>query len=584
MPNASRIREFLENLWWNLSDGCYTMQLAHYGGKYSIERTLAFEEYTCNTSVIRVLLVIMGLPIFTCAILLCQELIPLQNPHEGWKANWGFWLRAFVLGIANGHEAITQVPPWLKVPSFSSTDIVVFSFFTGIGLVAGGVVMAEIWVFPIPFFLLTSSVILSAILAGLLRIVAGGAVFQIIASRKEELRRLNNVATLEALMCAGYPVYQILFAMTNSTPYELPVILLLSVVKLVVKRVFRSAASHEEDLIPKQVIFTVDLFDSFYLATFMQTLAATTIVAVILVDVADSAIELRQLHQRTKSVLARINELVNPSTSDKKVEKFHEVVRSLLLKTKALKDNLQEDWRVRSCITHKLSSRSKSLLDMLDRHLQTSTLDSSSHIQLPAPTFSSVVPLCGRITTKACVNSVPLNSTYKKGPPCIKVNPDMNKEVDYGKVRRRLQTTKVVALLQESLEILFTSECIVLTEYVEIIIPIIHGLFIFVTVHQPSAKYHSEMDGVTFDNVGSIVSRIFVYATFEFLSLVVLALIAKRNCGIHVLYQLAFVLETDIAFVPSKLIMWILYTLTYRVTHFGTFFSHSFNASSTELA
>ncbi|KAG7387118.1 hypothetical protein PHYPSEUDO_014638 [Phytophthora pseudosyringae] len=106
--------------------------------------------------------------------------------------------------------------------------------------------------------------------------------------------------------------------------------------------------------------------------------------------------------------------------------------------------------------------------------------------------------------------------------------------------------------------------------------PIIYGVFILVTVHLPSAQYHSEMEGVTLDNVGGMVSRMFVYALLEVLSFVALAVITKRNCGIHVLHQVAFVLESEIAFVPSKLILWVLYTLTYRVAHFGPDFSFQF--------
>ncbi|EGZ19511.1 hypothetical protein PHYSODRAFT_496304, partial [Phytophthora sojae] len=235
--------------WLKLSDAIYKLQLAHYGGKYSIERMLAFEEYSRNTTFFHVVLVVMSPPIFTAAVLLCQEVVPLQDPTEGGLANWGFWVRAGVLGIANGHEVITQIPPWLSVPSFTTRQIAIYSFFSGIGLVAGGIIVAEVWVFPIPFFLMTLSLVLSAVLIGLMRVIAGGPAFRHIASRKEELRRLNNVATLETLMCAGYPLYQVLFTNVNNTPYELPVILMLSVIKLVMKRVFRSAASHEEDMI-----------------------------------------------------------------------------------------------------------------------------------------------------------------------------------------------------------------------------------------------------------------------------------------------------------------------------------------------
>lgn len=49
----------------------------------------------------------------------------------------------------------------------------------------------------------------------------------------------------------------------------------------------------------------------------------------------------------------------------------------------------------------------------------------------------------------------------------------------------------------------------------------------------------------------------------------VLGQITKRNCGINALYQLAFVLEKQMAFIQVTLLMGVLMTLTFRVVHFG---------------
>eukprot|EP00644_Phytophthora_capsici_P012136 jgi/Phyca11/106589/e_gw1.12.472.1 len=89
-------------------------------------------------------------------------------------------------------------------------------------------------------------------------------------------------------------------------------------------------------------------------------------------------------------------------------------------------------------------------------------------------------------------------------------------------------------------------------------------------VHVPSAQYHSEMSGITRENAGFMVSRMLICALMEVMSLFVLALIMKRNCGIRALYQLGFVLEMQMPFVLSTLLLWIVFTLTYRVKHLGT--------------
>lgn len=91
-------------------------------------------------------------------------------------------------------------------------------------------------------------------------------------------------------------------------------------------------------------------------------------------------------------------------------------------------------------------------------------------------------------------------------------------------------------------------------------------------VHLPSARYHAELFGISTENVDSIVQNVFVYAVLEMASLMALAVVMGRNCGIRVLYQLAFVMETHATLVQPKLVLWVLITLTYQVTHFGTLF------------
>jgi hypothetical protein len=123
--------------------------------------------------------------------------------------------------------------------------------------------------------------------------------------------------------------------------------------------------------------------------------------------------------------------------------------------------------------------------------------------------------------------------------------------------------------LQRTLEILFRSECIILTEYLESFIPILYASFICVMVLLPSAKYHTELEGITRDNVQSTVQSVFLYGLLECASFLVLVVVIKRTLGMTALYHLAFVLETQMSLIQSKLVVWMLLTLTCRVTHYG---------------
>ncbi|RLN65951.1 hypothetical protein BBJ28_00017497 [Nothophytophthora sp. Chile5] len=128
-----------------------------------------------------------------------------------------------------------------------------------------------------------------------------------------------------------------------------------------------------------------------------------------------------------------------------------------------------------------------------------------------------------------------------------------------------------------TLEVLFTSECIVLTAYLETVIPIFYGNFMLIMVRLPSAKYHTELTGVTGENVETEVHTVFLFATLQILSFLLLSTLVRRNLGMKSLYQLAFVLETQMELIQSKLMAWVLMTMAFRVVHFGIDFTFKFD-------
>ncbi|RLN89612.1 hypothetical protein BBJ28_00022837 [Nothophytophthora sp. Chile5] len=91
-----------------------------------------------------------------------------------------------------------------------------------------------------------------------------------------------------------------------------------------------------------------------------------------------------------------------------------------------------------------------------------------------------------------------------------------------------------------------------------------------VVVRLPSAKYHTDLVGVTTENVSSTVQTVFAFAALQLLSFVLLSTLVRRNLGMKALYQLAFVLETQTELIQSKLMTWVLMMLAFRVVHFGT--------------
>ncbi|EGZ19508.1 hypothetical protein PHYSODRAFT_494816 [Phytophthora sojae] len=169
-------------------------QLAHFGGKYSIERMLALEEYSRSTSAIRVVLVIISLPLAVFTIVICQETVPLQDPKEGWKANYGFWVRVGFAGVAASYAVTTQVGIWLNVRSLSLRQFIAYSTYSGIAFNAIGITVAAVSVFPVPFFMLTISLVLALFLGVGLRVVLGGKAWRLVCSQRRNLRQFGTRA------------------------------------------------------------------------------------------------------------------------------------------------------------------------------------------------------------------------------------------------------------------------------------------------------------------------------------------------------------------------------------------------------
>ncbi|GMF26385.1 unnamed protein product [Phytophthora lilii] len=372
---AMRLQTFLKTQCAKFVDKWYSFQLAHYGGKYSIERMLAFEEYVRTTSIDHVLLLTIGVPFIVIGLILCQESIPLQNPADGWEMNYGFWIRAGLVGVTIGNAASIQIGFWLDVPPFTLKQIVIYCLLMGTGYIAAGMLTARLWVFPIPFFMFTLCLVTTLIIIVYIRLVVGAKAFRHILSRHEQLRRLYKVGTVQALLFIIYPAYQVLFTKASSANYELPVLLILPTVRLVLKWVFSSAAAHKEDMIPAQVVFTVDFFDSFYLTTFIQAVSPTTLAVVMIVDFIQTASELYELQQRTQRLLSRLSKALDTTLTSN--DDLLSGVRLLFGNPDTHNVLIKNRIQVHSCIFHELSNEGRVILSKIKNRASSESSTSS---------------------------------------------------------------------------------------------------------------------------------------------------------------------------------------------------------------
>ncbi|KAE9048233.1 hypothetical protein PR001_g3901 [Phytophthora rubi] len=291
------------------------VQVSYYGGKYSIQRLLALDEYTRNTSLLRVVLVCAGTPLPMVALVFILESIPLQNPLDGWSSNFGFWIRAVVLVsvVING----VMVEATYVLDDFHVTvyQLVLLSVCVSIGVTALTMLTASILVFPIPFFVLSTIPIFYCILMISFRLIMGVVVVRkLIASRDQVVEYIKLVGA-ETSPVGIFPMYEILFRAAGRAGYQLPVIMLLPLVKLMAKNIVLRYTRVKEDMVPVEVIFTVDFFNALYVSTCMQSATSlTSVIAITLADLAQTLVMLYGLRRRTGSILSPLNKPSTPTT------------------------------------------------------------------------------------------------------------------------------------------------------------------------------------------------------------------------------------------------------------------------------
>ncbi|KAG6953722.1 hypothetical protein JG688_00012690, partial [Phytophthora aleatoria] len=115
--------------------------------------------------------------------------------------------------------------------------------------------------------------------------------------------------------------------------------------------------------------------------------------------------------------------------------------------------------------------------------------------------------------------------------------------------------------LEKALGALFTSECLVIAEYLEAVIPIVYGIYLLIIVHLPAARYHVDFGGK--------LGMVLLYGLLEWASFGMFVIVLQRKCGLNAVNHLAFVLETQSVVVQTKLIVWMIALAGLQVPHFG---------------
>ncbi|EGZ18260.1 hypothetical protein PHYSODRAFT_407061, partial [Phytophthora sojae] len=333
------------------------MQFSHHG-RYSIERLIALDEYTRKTSWARVVIVCLVTPLPAIIFVTSLETIPLQDPAEGWRVNYGVWIRAGVMSGAVSHSVLVQLQHLVDDVAMSKRQLAAIVAIMILGYAGMSILIADQVFFPIPFLNFTMTVPFLLLFGCAFYCVVGGEGVRQILQHKEQLLRFIVLFASQTLLMVIYPAYQyqVLFQAAADNGYELVVAILLPVLKVIMKNIVSLSFFRRQDLMPEGVIFTVDFFNAFYIATSMQNASSTTTVIVIMaVDLFNTAVALNGLQRGTSRIIALLHKAgILHSTDPRHFDLLHSA--SLLCQSsEEFETRNRSGIRLRSCLPYRLS-------------------------------------------------------------------------------------------------------------------------------------------------------------------------------------------------------------------------------------
>ncbi|GAB9462987.1 hypothetical protein Gpo141_00000464 [Globisporangium polare] len=560
-------------------------QLCHQG-KYSIERLMAMDNYYRTTSVLRMLLVCIMTPLPALVISILIELIPLQSPHAGAFANWGFWIRNWVTLFIMIMAMTTQVKVIIPELPFTTAKCLIISamatsIYISIGILIGGYI-----VFPIPFMSVLGGVPGVAIACATVLLVLRIRPSTMDPAQRTQLARFFRICFSSGLLLITYPAYNVAFVASNTTAQGL-LIVALQVMKIGAKNVTAKALAHLEDYLPEYVVFLVEVFNALYLTSCLQ--ATNSIQTVMLIFGLDCALVVWEMFEvkRRSTVMERlISECSkrNPSSSNLDFLAF---AIDICSKTDKLHRKVTREISLRACLKHNVSPGHAKLLETLEAHHMFS-LGGRERRESHTASGSRVFPLRdASLPPMAPVLRGPRPSTLTRDTTAVARDALMGATKSTG--ARAFEDAfrsfdpehqHGTNLLVETLQGLFHVEYLVLVEYVECIVPFVYVAYSAVRSRLPSDAFYPHSLTNTSHEEGaewSFLSSVVLYTAFELLSLVLLNMLYWWKFRFLPLYQLAFVLENQFELIQSKLVLWIVLLLQFELYHYGADFTFRFS-------
>ncbi|KAG3008090.1 hypothetical protein PC128_g5729 [Phytophthora cactorum] len=436
------------------------------------------------------------------------------------------------------------------------------------------VLLAVLWKFPVPFgYVLDINpfVIFFSIFTVL---VVGPRVLIRSPMLRKQFRSQFIIIVNQGVVAICYPIFSAVFNRLSGIQ-QTAFIFVMPMIKFFTKLNIANAAKSYHEYVGPVVVFSVDLFNVYYVAISMQS--SKSIATTLIIMATDSfhvILALRAIFHRSNSI----------HVTGSSVENAQYFLRELpgVLQKASHEETAKFSRRIRlyAPFPLPLSNRSKEFMNELAKsgRFANDTITNRRCSAKAAKRNSGIEP----VRSAPSKESTRMFSALKEHQiiPTTPAALWQSKELSLGP---SAPSSRGIAELNkdnvsekdvlEGLQTLFHSEYVLLAEYIEFMVPMLYSLYLSVLFHLPVAAYYPHSASMTVDKLHGTVTNILVYAVIEFVSFGALLVLLRRKFGFSPLYQLAFVLETQASALQGHLFVWTITILHLTLAHYGVDFN-----------
>ncbi|RLN50544.1 hypothetical protein BBJ28_00014515 [Nothophytophthora sp. Chile5] len=542
---------------------------------YSVERLLAFRDYCHRTSPTRVWLVCLLAPLPALFLMLLLDCIPLKDPSEGWKANSALWVRVLLSSILVATGIVLVAKSALEPGTISHLQVLKIAGASAVCYTGTEMVLAATWKFPIPFGAVLMAIPFVSTIMTFLFFAIGFRTLRTDKKLQKQFIQHLIASSAQTLLVVAYPTFNAVFLQLSGVQQAV-FVFVLPMIKFVTKQVIANVATHLEENIGAVTVFSVDVFNVLYVSICMQTARSPlTMVLLISSDICHVVLALRTIYYHTEAI-ERHRQREARSWNLQQLQ-LNYLDRLPAMLGKAFDEfkprNRPKTREIRIFAPFKLpvSTESAAFLEELANKKQLQSkrgVDSQPATKLrQGPTTQTLLQQIEGLETRPVAAGNSKRGVLLSNQHLQKQSLSGFKLKGASVVRTIPQTTEEA--VEETLQALFHCEYVVLTEYVECVMPLFYALYLSGLFHLPARAYYPHTRSLSPNKMAATVAQLMLYGSLEFASLAGIYVLLKRRLGFSPAYQLAFVLETQAPMLQGLLLLWIIYILQLTLVHYG---------------